>query len=225
MTSRALSSRIGSGLVALIAAIASYSHMRAVALSYGQTHLIATLMPLSVDGLVLVGAVAIGDGRRHTWSAWLAFWSGVGASIAANVLAARPDVVARIISAWPAVALLLVVEVITGAARGAIPVSGPVAGVPSPVVPPAVPVAEAPLSEPTPALVAPDSEHAQVKAARGSGNAEIVRRAAARAPDASIADLVKVTGLSRATVRRYRGVEHAHDEMATRVNGVPVGTP
>ena len=118
MNARRWSSRLSSGAVALIAAIASYSHMRSVALEYGQTPLIATLLPLSVDGLVIVGAVAIGDGREHTWSAWLSFWAGVGASIAANVLAARPDLIARLISAWPAVALLLVVEVITKSTRG-----------------------------------------------------------------------------------------------------------
>ena len=113
MSARSWASLLATTAVAGIAAIASYSHMRTVALDYGQSPLIATLLPFSVDGLVLVGAVAIGDGREHTWSAWAAFWTGVGASIAANVLAAQPNPVARIISAWPALALLLAVEVIT----------------------------------------------------------------------------------------------------------------
>jgi hypothetical protein len=37
-----------------------------------------------------------GDGRRNRWSAWLAFWTGVAASVLANVLAAEPSVVARV---------------------------------------------------------------------------------------------------------------------------------
>jgi hypothetical protein len=49
----------------------------------------------------------------HRWSAWLAFWAGVVASVVANVLAAEPSLVARCISAWPAIAFVLVLEVIT----------------------------------------------------------------------------------------------------------------
>ena len=110
---RRWSSRFGTAAVAIIAAIASYSHMRGLAIRHGQDSLIATLLPLSVDGLVVVAAVAVGDGRRHTWSAWLSFWLGVGASVIANVLAAQPGIISRAISAWPAVALLAVVEVLS----------------------------------------------------------------------------------------------------------------
>jgi hypothetical protein len=73
--------------------------------------------PVSVDGMMVVATIALGDGRHNRWSAWLAFWSGVAASVVANVLAAEPSMVARTISAWPAVAFLLVVEVITRGAR------------------------------------------------------------------------------------------------------------
>jgi hypothetical protein len=75
--------------------------------------LIASLLPFSVDGMMVVATMALADGRHHRWSAWLAFWIGVTASVAANVLAAPPSTIARCISAWPAVAFLLVVEVIT----------------------------------------------------------------------------------------------------------------
>lgn len=100
-------------VVAAIAAVASYSHMRHLAIQYGQDKLIATLLPVSVDGMLVVATIALGDGRRYRWSAWLAFWVGVVASVIANVLAAEPSAIARCISAWPAVAFLLVVEVIT----------------------------------------------------------------------------------------------------------------
>jgi len=108
-------------LVAGIAALASYTHMRGLALRYGQDRLIATLLPVSVDGMMVVATVALGDGRRYRWSAWLAFWTGVAASVVANVLAAQPSVIARCISAWPAVAFLLVVEVITRGGRLRLP--------------------------------------------------------------------------------------------------------
>jgi hypothetical protein len=103
MTLRRLASLAGAIVVAAIAALASYSHMRAVALQYGQPELIADLLPISVDGMMAVATVALGDGRRNRWSAWLAFWTGVAASVLANVLAAEPSVVARCISAWPSV--------------------------------------------------------------------------------------------------------------------------
>ena len=126
MTLRRFASLAGALVVAAIAALASYSHMRGLAIRYGQSELIADLLPVSVDGMMVVATVALGDGRRHRWSAWLAFWTGVAASVIANVLAAEPSGIARCISAWPAVAFLLVVEVITRGGRGhpARPVTG-----------------------------------------------------------------------------------------------------
>lgn len=117
MTLRRIASLAGALVVAAIAALASYSHMRGLALRFGQPEPIADLLPISVDGMMVVATVALGDGRRHRWSAWLAFWTGVGASVTANVLAAQPSTIARCISAWPAVAFLLVVEVITRGGR------------------------------------------------------------------------------------------------------------
>jgi hypothetical protein len=94
--------------------------MRSVAREYGQPELIAALLPISVDGMMAVATVALGDGRRHPFSAWLAFWIGVAASVLANVLAAEPSVIARCISAWRAIAFVLVVEVITRGGRGSV---------------------------------------------------------------------------------------------------------
>jgi hypothetical protein len=101
---RRFASLAGALVVAAIAALASYSHMRVVSLRYGQPELIADLLPISVDGMMAVATVALGDGRHNRWSAWLAFWTGVAASVLANVLAAEPSLVARCISAWPAIA-------------------------------------------------------------------------------------------------------------------------
>jgi hypothetical protein len=117
MTLRRVASLAGALMVAVIAALASYTHMRAVALAYGQPELIADLLPVSVDGMMATATAALSDGRRNRWSAWLAFWTGVIASVLANVLAAEPSLVGRCISAWPAIAFVLVVEVITRGGR------------------------------------------------------------------------------------------------------------
>ncbi|MEU5788779.1 DUF2637 domain-containing protein [Micromonospora purpureochromogenes] len=108
----------GTVAVTVVAAIGSYDHMRELALEAGQTPFLATVLPLSVDGMILVATLALGDGRRSRWSAWLAFLVGVAASLAANVIVAAPDAVSRVVSAWPAVALLLTVEVLARSGKG-----------------------------------------------------------------------------------------------------------
>lgn len=55
----------GSLTVGLVAAVASYVHQRSLLLTYGEEPLPATLIPLSVDGLMLLATVAlIGMGGR-----------------------------------------------------------------------------------------------------------------------------------------------------------------
>lgn len=65
------------------------------------------------------------DDKRHggrvRWSARIAFVTGVAASVAANIAAAEPTAGARIVAAWPAVALLLVVEMLARARRAPAP--------------------------------------------------------------------------------------------------------
>jgi Protein of unknown function (DUF2637) len=68
MTLRRVASLSGALVVAAIAALASYSHMRGLAVRYGQSELIADLLPVSVDGMMVVATVALGDGR--SCSAW-----------------------------------------------------------------------------------------------------------------------------------------------------------
>lgn len=104
------------GAVAGIAAYASYSHMAQLALDHGQTQTVAALLPVSVDGMLIVATVVMREDRQagfrvRPW-AWIAFILGVLASVTANVLAASPDITSRVISAWPALALLLVIEVL-----------------------------------------------------------------------------------------------------------------
>ncbi|MGW3610625.1 DUF2637 domain-containing protein [Micromonospora sp. NPDC005163] len=49
----------GTLVVAGVAALASYRHMRGLALEYGEDNLTASTLPLSVDGLVLVSSIAL----------------------------------------------------------------------------------------------------------------------------------------------------------------------
>jgi len=56
---------VGAFLVALAAAVVSYGHMRGLLLQYGESELVAVLLPLSVDGLVVVASVALAAGRRN----------------------------------------------------------------------------------------------------------------------------------------------------------------
>lgn len=100
------------GVVALVAAIASYSHMRDVALLAGQGDMLAYILPLSVDGLLIVASVALVDGETKRGIAWISFLCGSAASLAANVISADPDILSRCVSAWPVVALGLTVEIL-----------------------------------------------------------------------------------------------------------------
>jgi hypothetical protein len=79
---------------------------------YGQPVDIAYLLPLSVDGMMVVASLAMVSAGRIRISAVVAFLIGIGASLWANALAAEPNWVARGISAWPALALVLVVELL-----------------------------------------------------------------------------------------------------------------
>ena len=51
--------------VALVAAIASFSHMQAVALTAGESELVAWMFPLTVDGLAVVCSIALVETRRR----------------------------------------------------------------------------------------------------------------------------------------------------------------
>jgi len=113
---RRIISHTGTGTVAAIAGVVSYSHMRELAIHTGQPTALASILPLSVDGMMIVATIALTDGRAHKLAARVAFWLGVIASLAANLLASRPDLEARLVSVWPAIALLLTIEVIANSA-------------------------------------------------------------------------------------------------------------
>jgi hypothetical protein len=127
---------LGLWAVRLVAALNSYEHMRALALVAGEGWR-SWLWPISVDGLAIVALVKIRRARRHgrpCGMAWLALCLGLAVSLAANVAAAEPTQVGRLVAAWPPIALLLA-EVIDnrhrGGATGANHVAAPVSSNPS----------------------------------------------------------------------------------------------
>jgi hypothetical protein len=107
--------------VAGIAGYASYWHQVHVAKMAGEGDDLAHLLPFSVDGLLVVASVAMVDaraeGRKPSWKTKLGFTIGIAASVGANVMSAQPTVLGRAVAAWPALALLLVVEILSSRGR------------------------------------------------------------------------------------------------------------
>ena len=101
--------------VALVAAIASYEHMRALAEIAGEGWR-SWLLPISVDGLAVAASMTMlvrrRAGERSGALSWTALLLGLGASLAANVAAAEPTLVGRLVAAWPPLGLLLSYELL-----------------------------------------------------------------------------------------------------------------
>jgi hypothetical protein len=96
--------------LAVVAGVVSYGHMHELALRYGQEPWAAALLPLSVDGMIVAASLALlwdsRRGRRGGILPWTLLVIASGASLAANVAAAHPMLISRIISAWPPFALI-----------------------------------------------------------------------------------------------------------------------
>jgi Protein of unknown function (DUF2637) len=122
--------------VAAIAAIVSYSHIYDLGRANGGTVGIARLLPLSVDMLILVGELMLlheGDARgRRFVLGWVLVWSGITATMAANVTyGAQFGVVGAVIWGWPAYSFILVAAgMVAMVKRGGNPQDG---AVPSPL--------------------------------------------------------------------------------------------
>jgi len=131
-------------LVAAVAAVVSYEHMRELAERAGEQWR-AYLLPLSVDGLVVAGSMVLLTRRRAGLPggrlAWSALLGGVGASLAANIAAAEPTATARVVAAWPALAFAVAFELLLQQRREPVvdPVVDPV-GEDSPAAEPVVDV-------------------------------------------------------------------------------------
>jgi hypothetical protein len=197
-------------VVAGIAAWASWHHMVEVATKFGEDPLVSRWVPLSVDGMLVVASAVMADdktaGRRPRASAKVAFTIGVIASVGANIAAAEPTLGARVVAAWPAIALLLVVEMLT---RSGKPVNvaqrvivEEAATDPEPALTPAA-VTAAPTGP-----VGPAADVTQVEPPRRvtppvlTSRAKVERALAAR-PDGTPAQIAADADVSESTARRY----------------------
>jgi Protein of unknown function (DUF2637) len=96
-------------LLALIAGTVSYLHMHRLVALHGQPGWVASLTPLSVDGMIVAASTTLlaesRAGRGGGALPWGLLMAGSIASLAANVAVAEPTLIGRIIAAWPSFAL------------------------------------------------------------------------------------------------------------------------
>ncbi len=163
------------GAVASIAGYASYWHQVAVAEQAGERVELAHILPFSVDGLLVVASIAMVDarreGRKPSWQTKVAFVLGIAASVGANVMSAHPTFLGKTVAAWPAVALLLVVETLSS--KGKLLRKS----APAPIVE-QVEQALAATAHAMPVPVSPAPTTSPATPARGSGSGPVPRREA-----------------------------------------------
>jgi hypothetical protein len=179
-----VSARGAAALVATVAGAASYSHIADVATGAGERPWVAFALPLSVDGLIVVGVSALLEDRRAgrvpRMSARVAVAVGIAATLAANIASAEPTWTARAVAVTAPIAFLLAVEVLTRTGR------------------------PAPATPRPPATAAPPRPVANRPAARQTA-AQRVNAARSVNPGASVAELSRLANVSRSTVRRTNG--------------------
>jgi hypothetical protein len=168
----------GVTVVALTAAVISFSHVRQLALDAGEGQLASWLLPVSIDGAIAAAvAVILADsraGRRPAGLTWTLLALGLVGSLAANIASAEPTLVARAVAAWPPIGLALGIEVLAGLLRrrerGVEPV--PVREVHQPAVAPQAVTRQEQADRPPPAP-ASSSNGSQPTGRSGRGAAEI----------------------------------------------------
>ncbi|MFD0882965.1 DUF2637 domain-containing protein [Streptosporangium algeriense] len=96
--------------LAVIAAVVSFRHMHELCLRHGEDYLAAVLIPLAVDGIIVVASMSIllanRYGSRGGALAWTLLVVGSLASLGANIAVAEPGLIGRVIAAWPSIALI-----------------------------------------------------------------------------------------------------------------------
>jgi hypothetical protein len=197
--------------VAAIAAIVSYSHIYDLGRAHGGSGVAARLLPLSVDMLILVGELMLlheadAKGRRFILG-WVLVWSGILATLAANVTyGAAYGIAGAVIWGWPAYSFILAAGgMVAVVKRGAVREDDRGA---ADIEPPAAmdrAADKAPDKAPdTPAPKDIDKPQVARTAKRVTGldkAADIIRRN----PALSNADVAKRAGVSEKTVTRARG--------------------
>jgi Protein of unknown function (DUF2637) len=111
--------------LALIAGTVSYLHMHRLVALHGQPGWVASLTPLSVDGMIVAASATLlaesRAGQRGGALPWALLVAGSVASLAANVAVAEPSLTGRVIAAWPSFALTASWELLTRQIRSSAP--------------------------------------------------------------------------------------------------------
>jgi hypothetical protein len=195
--------RLLAGVVATVAGYVSYLHIVAVATQVGERPEVAYALPVTIDALMLMSTLAmLADrraGRRPTGWARAGFWFGVAVSVTCNIASAEPTWPARAVAAVPAVSLLLAVEVLVRSRTSEVVT-------PRSVEQLATTAAGRPVaSRPVAATASSRNSHGRKGGRKRRGEATAAANAVlAGHPSASVAELARLAGVSRATVRRAR---------------------
>ncbi len=84
-------------LLAGVAAVVSFRHMHELCLRHGEDQLAAVLIPLAVDGAIVVASMSIllanRYGSRGSALAWIMLMIGSLASLGANIAIAEPSLI------------------------------------------------------------------------------------------------------------------------------------
>lgn len=100
--------QIPTAIIFGIAAWQSYGHIVELADEYTTDSLTPYLLPLSIDGMIIVATRYLADPRPDTRAlARLALALGVVGTLLANVAVAPPNPVARLLSATPAITMII----------------------------------------------------------------------------------------------------------------------
>lgn len=215
-------------VVAVIAAVVSYSHMQQLAASAGEDWR-SWLIPLSIDGLVVAASMVLLTRRRTELPggplAWGALGAGVGASLAANMADARPEPTAVLVAGWPAVAFAVAFELLCQQRRAERHETTQPAAEPVPIPgPEPLPALRRPLTVP-PVAAAPADTTTQARPVRPAGPSVV--GAATASTDllaARVRELIERTGRipGRRVVARELGItEHQARTALERVTAPP----
>jgi hypothetical protein len=103
--------------IGAVAAYVSYRHAYDVVTGHGEAGATARLLPLTIDGLVFVASMVMLDSARRGQPApalaKVALALGIGSTVAVNVLhGLAHGPIGAVIAAWPAVTLVVVVELL-----------------------------------------------------------------------------------------------------------------
>lgn len=115
--------RVASGttiVIAICAAVLSYSALRELAIASGINGALAYLFPLTLDGLILIGALMVlfaATRGRRSWGGVFLTGLGVVSSVAGNVAVSPNTLTARLVHAAAPVVLFLAVEAVTSLMR------------------------------------------------------------------------------------------------------------